>query len=150
MACCGAPYGFLVALMGTHELREYRFDARPALHARMVEVVERFWREHVEPRVEPSGPPPREEILRAVPREEGASVSVDDALVLGYDDAKRAAREAQAREDEAKRALLAALGDAEVGESGVGRVTFKADRRGVRTLRLKMTEEVYGDAAAFV
>jgi len=115
----------------------------------LAEAVAARGREFMERYVRTDTPPPdvlpNLDVLRRVRREPNKVVPVPDELVDAWQ-AERAARlQAEKREAEAQRALLAALGEAEAGDFGRGRVTYLETKRKAyaveettyRTLRVK-------------
>jgi putative phage-type endonuclease len=135
----------LMPLFGRFDFRMYEVRRDDAL----AEAVAARGREFMERYVLKDTPPPdvlpNLDVLRRVRREPGKVVQVADELVDAWQ-AERAARlEAEKREAEAQRALLAALGEAEAGDFGRGRVTYLETKRKAyaveettyRTLRVK-------------
>lgn len=50
----GAPYGYIAALFGGNHMPEpWRIDADPDFHEQLIDILGRFWRDHVEARVHP-------------------------------------------------------------------------------------------------
>jgi putative phage-type endonuclease len=50
----GAPFGYIAALFGGNHMPEpWRIDADPEFHEQLIDILGRFWREHVEARVHP-------------------------------------------------------------------------------------------------
>lgn len=93
-----------------------------------------FWEGHVLPRI----PPPLDglpalDVIKRIRRTEGAVVPVDPVLVEAWEAAKINQKLAENQEKAAKSALLAALGDAEIGDYGDGRqwlTYFEQNRAG--------------------
>jgi predicted phage-related endonuclease len=108
-------------------------------HAELQEEIEArcraFWVDHVLAGVPPEVTPSID-TLRVVAREAGKSVEVDHELIQRYVDVRDQAGLVGAALDDAKAALINALGDAEEGYSPFGGVSYRANRNGVRTLRI--------------
>ncbi len=125
----GEKRAWVPALIGGRGFVMYRVIANPQLNEAIARVSEQFWREHVEPRIAPDGVIPTIETLKYLRRKAGKTVKVDDDLVGEYIAAKAAESAAKARAEEAQAALLAALGDAEAGESAAGSFTYREQTR---------------------
>jgi hypothetical protein len=138
----------VVALLGDGRgLRTYRVAFDPALAEELTGWELDFWHDYVEADRPP--PPPRYDVpslstLKAWRRRaEAPAVKVDPVLMLEWLSARAVAKQATSNEETCKRFLLNCLGDAEVGESEHGRITyFASDRKEhmvkaqtVRTLR---------------
>jgi predicted phage-related endonuclease len=80
--------------------------------------VEEFW-ENVQNRREPCGPRSLE-VARALKRESGKVVRLDAGMALVYQEAQEAAKFAAQHFDQVKADVLAAMGDAEIGDLGNG------------------------------
>ncbi len=135
----GAPRGHVGAFLGCGVgPRHYVIEAHAALQAEIRRRCYAFWNDHVLTRTPPEAVPSLD-TLKVVRREPAKSVEIDADLLERYRDVKAQAAMVKAAEDEAKAALLNALSDAEEGYSPFGTVTYMANKRGVRTLRLKET-----------
>lgn len=135
----GAPRCHVGAFLGGGVgPRHYVIEAHAALQAEIKRRCYAFWREHVLTRTPPEAVPSLD-TLKIVRREPAKSVEVPAELIARYADVKNQAAMVKVAEDEAKAALLHALGDAEEAYSPFGTVTYMANKRGVRTLRLKET-----------
>ena len=135
----GAKRGHVGAFLGGGVgPRHYVVEAHPQLQAEIERRCYAFWNEHVLTRTPPPVTPSLD-TLKIVRREPAKSVEIDADLLERYRDVKNQAAMVKQAEDEAKAALLAALGDAEEGYTPFGVVTFMANKRGTRALRLKET-----------
>ncbi len=126
----------------------YKVERNDALIEAIVARNHEFWESFVLPKIPPplEDPPPLD-VIRRVQRTAGAVVSLDASLVEKWEAAKRIKKDAEKAEEAAKAAVLAALGDAEIGDYGDPdkRLTyFQGDRAGyavaptkVRTPRLQ-------------
>lgn len=121
---------FLVGFMGGDEFVEYEIPWDDELWALSREKLERFWTENVLR----SNPPMIDEhttsdqVYAAYRKAtSGKSVEIDVGLVVAFRDAKEQAKIAEDAADQAKAALQAAMGDAEVAtvNGGVVVVNWK-------------------------
>jgi putative phage-type endonuclease len=112
------------ALMGGVGLRMYHVERDDELIGSLEVLEEKFWREHVLKGLPPDDSIPTEDVIKRIRRVPKKTVQVESSLILNWEQAKELAREAQKKADEAKALLLAALGDAEAGESEAGAVTY--------------------------
>lgn len=121
------------------EVRVFPIDRDDTLIDHIVTEVERFWVDHVETGVQPDDiGPTAVPILQRVIRVPEKVVPIDPEVVRDWEDAKGAAKAADAVLREMRAVVLDQLGDAEGGSMGaLGDVTYFADKRGVRTLRAK-------------
>lgn len=107
----------------------YRIEKEQALCDVLVEEAERFWRDYVET----DRPPPEApslQTLRYLRRPDEALKPLERGLVEAWIRAKDDAKATRIVEEEALRALLFALGDAEAGDAGpFGTFTYKAQTR---------------------
>lgn len=153
MAVTGFRLAYVPVLLPGYrsfDFRMYRVAYNADLGAAVAEAGERFWREHVQPAVRPDDFRPSLEVLKRVRREPNKVVPIDPSLVGFWERAKELKRNAEKREEEARRAILTALADAEGGDCGDGRtVTYlETKRKGYavedctyRQLRLKAAKE---------
>lgn len=132
-------------LLGGVGLRMYRVERNAEMIRFLEEVLPEFWEKHVTRKCPPVDPPPTMEVLRRIKRVPSKSVPIDGALVASWQAAKKVAKDAADAEELSKRAVLAALGDAEEGVFDGGRITYmETHRKGFvakdttfRTLRFK-------------
>jgi putative phage-type endonuclease len=139
MLCADLERVWVPALLGGGRgLSLFKIDRHPDLVQIVLEQSERFWREHVIPRVPPADLTPSVEVLKRVRREPESSTIIDDTVFAAWLEAKAIAKEAKRAEDEAKARLLEQLGTAEAGECSMGRITFLAQsRKGFDSKRLQ-------------
>lgn len=92
---------------------------------------ERFWTEHVMANTPPKDSKASLEVVKRIRRQPESVANVDPALVDTWNDAKEAAKIADTAENDAKTAVLQALGEAEAGLCGeLGAVIyFEQSRR---------------------
>jgi len=109
----------LLARFGRIAEEKFKVERNDDLIRAIVEREQEFWERYVLPKV----PPPQErlpslEVLKRIKRVPGSVALIDPSLVDVWEDMKLAAKIAAEREDAAKAAVLAALGDAEAGDYG--------------------------------
>jgi len=137
LALSGAPRGHVGAFLGGGTgPRHYVVDAHSALQDEILRRCRAFWADHVLADVAPDVVP-NLDTLRVVRREPAKSVEVDGDLIERYRSIRDQAALVGAAADDAKAALIHALGDAEEGFSPIGTITYMANTRGVRSLRVK-------------
>jgi predicted phage-related endonuclease len=134
MYVCGPEFRIayvpvVLPVFNRFDFRLYSVGRSDELANEVADRCRAFWREHVEPRVPPTGSVPSLEVLKRVRRQPNKTVPVPDELVDGWI-AQRAARlQAEKDEEAAKVELLTALGDAEAGEYSRGRVEYMELKR---------------------
>lgn len=109
----------LLARFGRLEESIYRVDRNEDLIMTLRNLAEEFWHEYVLPKIPPPADgPPALEVIKRIRRTEGTVVAVDSLLVTNWR-AKNAVRLAAEKEEKAAQsAVLAALGEAEIGDYG--------------------------------
>jgi putative phage-type endonuclease len=141
---------YVVALIAGRGIQIHPIE-REDLQIQMIrEEGLRFWREHVERRIAPDSAPPPMGLLKTLERQPEARVRIDPDLVRRYEAAQAAVKELTAEKDAALRCLIAALGEAELGEIGDGRLfAYRSERSSsLDSKRLKAEQpDIY---AAFV
>lgn len=136
------------ALINGRGLQLFRIERDETLIERIEDAGVTFWNEHVLKGIPPKEAVPSMETLKRIIRTPEKVASLDADTLLAYQKAKEEAKAAEAALDAAKAALIAALGDAEQGESKVGIVTYlEQSRSSVDTKALK---EQYPEVAAAV
>lgn len=120
MLCADSPKAHVARLDGYLNLTMYCVHRDRDVDAHIETTAARFWRDYVES----DTPPPMHPVTDATldylsgrERAAGACTPVDPAIVAAFADARDARLAAEKAEREAKAYLLAALGDASVGES---------------------------------
>ncbi|HEX5034888.1 MAG TPA: YqaJ viral recombinase family protein [bacterium] len=132
-------------LLGGVGLRMYRVDRNDEMVRFLEEFIPDFHHKHIVQKVPPVDPPPSMEVLKRIKRMPATTVPIDPALVTAWQDAKKVAKSAGEAEDLAKRAVLAALGDAEGAHCELGAITYLETHKksyvvkesSYRTLRFK-------------
>ncbi len=109
----------LLARFGRLEECMYRVDRNEDLIISLRDLAAEFWHTYVLPKIPPpTDGPPALDVIKRIRRTSGAVAPVDPVLVVDWRQ-KNAARLAAEKEEEAsKSALLASLGDAEIGDFG--------------------------------
>lgn len=150
LAACDADCCHVPALLGGRGFRLYRVEANEAVQQEIIERTSFWWDAHVVRDTPPAnqGPPPLD-VLRRVRRESGKRVPLAAKLVDAWLLAKQRAAEAAEAEELARAAVIAALGDAEIGELPDGRIVayreqhrraFSVPESTFRVLRVKKKE----------
>lgn len=142
---CGASVGFVAAMIAGRGFGMFRVERNDTLIGVIVERCTAFWTENVLKRVRPPHSLPSLDVARAIRRTPGKAIVVPAIAVQALHEAREAKREAEDVAEEAERALLGVMGDAEVATSEFGTATFTtSERKGytvepttVRTLRIK-------------
>ena len=125
---------YVPALLARRGFVLYQLEPHAALGAALVAFERRFWREHVVADLAPPDVLPSLETLGRLTRTLGARVALPEPLVTAWLDARARTVVATADEDDAKRALLAELHDAEIGTSALGTVSYKLQNRRAYTV----------------
>jgi putative phage-type endonuclease len=97
-----------------------------------------WWQRHVIEGRRPEGTP-RAEMLRRMIREPEKAVEVPDELVLRWRRAVKLASRVERIKKDAQTAVLAAMGDAEIGTCSLGTVTYFASQRSAYSVAPKTT-----------
>ncbi len=113
------------------EFRLYRVERNDDLCDLVAERGRAFWRQYVEPKVQPPDDPPSLDVLKRIRRFPRKVVQLPADLVEAFKREKAAMMGQTTRFEQAKKALVAALGDAEAGTSPLGDYTYyEQSRRG--------------------
>lgn len=109
----------LLARFGRIGEELFKVERNEDLIKAVVEREQEFWESYVLPKVPPPiEDPPSLEVLKRIKRVPGSVAEIEPSLVETWDDLKLAAKIASEREEAAKAAVLAALGNAEAGDYG--------------------------------
>jgi putative phage-type endonuclease len=124
MMCSSSDVAHVACLQGDYGLRlkMYRVAFCEDYAGYIKERVSEFWTNHVERRVPPAGVPTLEALKRVRRDADAAAVQIDRSLFVEDQTALRLKKEAEAFADKARGALIAALGNATVGEGGGFRI----------------------------
>lgn len=129
MLVTGAPRAFVPALLGNRGFVLYVVHANQKLQEIIAEISLKFWSSHVQTQTAPTDLIPRLDTVRALIRTPGAKATLPDELAQRYLEACEAKSAASKQCDLAQAALLAALGDAEIGEWSGGSFVFREQTR---------------------
>ncbi len=116
------------ALIGGRGRLMYHIERSTALCEIILERVTAFWEKNVKADIPPEGIP-SVEIVRFRKREPGLVLPIPAELVTRWQAIKQQAKEVKQAEDEAQAEVLAAMGDAETGESEAGDVVVQKIER---------------------
>lgn len=126
------------ALIGGRGRIIYRVERNQDLCNAMTERLVTFWRECVEAGIPPDGDAPSLECLKRVRREPKTETAIPQDLLSRWLETKAIASAANDQEEQARAALLTALGDAEKGNTPIGSVTYlEQSRRDIDRLKLR-------------
>lgn len=174
MMATGSTYGYLSAILVTPqgmEYRWYRCERVEVICDAILEAVEWFWK-HVEDGIEPEGESPSKETYKRLIRQPESRVRIPVQCVepvIRWKQMVAKEREAKAEKEAARDEVTALLGNAEGGmlelhadylvpladALGVApedagaycKLTYYADKRGSRTLRLQKADDDFMLAA---
>ncbi len=151
LAVTGWRRAYVAALIGGPGFKLFVIERDETVISYLVERLKSFWFDNVVAGVPPDVKP-HVDVARRLRRRQGATVEIPATVALAHFEAKQRLLEAEKREDECRRDLLAALGDAEVGlYPDGGRVTFFANainRRSLRHASVPAGKEVNGEMLA--
>jgi len=118
------------ALIGGRGRVMFHVERSADLCAIILERVTLFWTENVQKDIPPEGVPSLV-IVKLRKREPGLTLPIPAELVMAWQATAKQKKEVGKAEDEAKAACIAAMGDAEIGESEAGNVVVqKVHRKG--------------------
>lgn len=123
----------LLARFGRLEESMFRVERNEDLIKSLREMAQEFWETYVLPRVPPPlDGPPALDVIKRIRRTEGKTVAIDPALVAYWREKNTARLRLQKEEKAALAAVLAPLGDAEIGDYGDGEqvLTYFEQHRG--------------------
>ena len=140
LGLCETDFAHLAApLNGELEVLTVEGDA--TVQARLLQEAETWWARHFETK----SPPPldgsesaKQWLRRRFPRSEKPirkATPQEDLLCLGLQEAERAWEVADKAYERARQPVEEAIGDAEGVEGPFGRITFRTNARGVRSLK---------------
>lgn len=140
---------WVAAVIGQRGFVLYRVPRNEQLIAHLRGVGSHFWHQHVEPKVAPPGSVPSLELLQSLRRQPNKLIELDAALVRSWSEARDQRLAAEKREEEVKRELLAALGDAEAADCPMGRLTYlEQSRASIDAKRLRAERPEIADEFA--
>lgn len=131
LACLGSEWGVChyPALLGGVGLRMYHVERDEESIGYLEEILGKFHRDYILGGVPPDDSIPTMDVVKRILRMPSKIVQVPADLITKWNDAKEAAKVASGELDIAKATLIAALGDAEAGESEAGGVTYFEQKR---------------------
>jgi predicted phage-related endonuclease len=122
-------------LIGGRGLRCYRIVRDDALVTQLLELETDWWTQYVEGDRCPPDDPPSLTTLRRMERKPDAPTRVvDNTYVAEWQQAKAVLKQAEKIEEMSRRLVLADLGDGEIGECALGRLTYRAVHRAAYTV----------------
>ena len=116
-------------LLGGVGFRLYQINRNDEFIKSIEEIEVDFWNRYVKERVVPPDNSPTIGTIKKIKRIPEKVVPLEDTVVEAWIKAKEAKGVAEKAEEEAKRAVLAALGDAEAGECSLGTVTYLEQKK---------------------
>lgn len=109
----------LLARFGRLEESMFKVERNDDLIATLRELAQEFWETFVLPRVPPPADgPPAMEVIKRIRRTEGKTVTIDPGLVAYWREKNAERLRLEKEEKAALAAVLAPLGDAEIGDYG--------------------------------
>jgi len=129
MYAAESEFTFVPALLGGRGWNLYHVERNEGIVDKILETVVEWWLAYVETKKMPPGMP-KLEVLEKLDRIEGKVVDVDSDLMQSWRDAAGLKSKWTKEEKETKTALLATLGDAELGRCPLGEVTYKFQEGG--------------------
>lgn len=153
MLCAGADVCHLPALVAgfrSLEFRRYLIQRNEGVVAEIVDQGREFWK-LVEARTPPDGFTPSLETVKRIRRAPSSMVELTDSAVVALADleaAKDAAKDAEARKEEAQARVLALLGDAEAGVLPDGRTLTYLSQNSAPSVNHKLLAANWPDAVA--
>jgi len=137
-------HALVPVLIGGHGVRCYRLERDDGLVRDLRDLEIAWWEDYVvKDRCPPDDPPSLTTLKRFARVPDLPPKPIDNVLVSEWVQAKAILKQAESNEETCRRFVLAELGDGEVGECELGRVTYKLSQRAgytvapttVRTLR---------------
>jgi len=125
----GAPECKVIVDLPYHRLPEiYIVPSLPDMQEAIKVMAIDFMAMHVKPRIPPEGQP-SVSLLPFIKRAEGKTVVIDPDLLAEYEACNEQEKTARKNKDDAKAKLLAAMGDAEIGQTDTHRITYLHEPR---------------------
>lgn len=125
----GAARAFVPALIGNRGFSMYVVTANGDLQGVILAQAEAFWSEHIQQNRPPTDVRPHLETLKRMMRVPGKTVEIADDLAANYFRTSELAKLAQKEADDAKAAVIEAIGDGEIAKWSDGEFTFKQQTR---------------------
>jgi putative phage-type endonuclease len=126
MICSGSDFSYVARLLGRFgfSFTKYNIPRNNDLARAIEDRVEDFWNNHVVKDIPPEHSLPSIGVVSHFNRQTGKAVPIDLGVVQAWMQARDERLEVEKKEDQAKANLLAALGDAEIGEAPGLRVSY--------------------------
>lgn len=132
LICTGRDLCHQPALLGGRGFVMYEIPRNVALIAIICDEIRAFWK-LVRDRTPPPDSVPHLEVLKRIRRQPKKVVGIEPELIEDYLHAKLLADEAAETKDMAQAKLIAALGDAELGDGGqAGKFWYRRESAGMR------------------
>ncbi|HLL90362.1 MAG TPA: YqaJ viral recombinase family protein [Tepidisphaeraceae bacterium] len=128
-ACRRAHVVMLAPGYRSFDFRLYHVDRNDQVAAAVAKAGVEFMERYVRTRTRPDDYRPSIDVLKRVRREPGKVITLPDALVADWQGKCVAKKAAEDAEKAARALVLAALGDAEAGTCGTGRLTYMETKR---------------------
>jgi predicted phage-related endonuclease len=126
---------FIVALLGGRGLQTYEVARDDDLVADLLDREQEWWQDHVVGDRCPPNDPPSLPILKRLPRRSEAPPRIiDPVLVSEWQQAKVVLKQAEQNEATCRGFVINELGDGEIGECQLGRVTYFETARAAYTV----------------
>jgi len=138
MLCTEADVCHIPTFLGGRGFKMFRINRDKEVIDLIKKSAIEFWDKHVLADVPPEDVLPNLELIKRIRREPESVVDVSDELVQKWLETKDALSIAKKADEEAKKAVLAALGTAEAGKCGLGMATYLSQSRsGIDSKKLK-------------
>lgn len=130
----------------TAKCRLYCVEANPAYYEALVSLDVAFWKNHIEPKIEPKATRPEDlPIVRAIysapPADLVIATDEADEQAATYLQLQALEKNAKKELDALKAQLIQAIGNASGIQTASGTFTYKADKNGKRSLRAPSAKE---------
>jgi predicted phage-related endonuclease len=126
-ASTGEPWdtAWLALMVGVEEFHLFQIHRSPELGAMIEQRATDFWNNHVIPQIPPVDEGPTIETLSRIPRAaHTVQENLDPTLIPAYQAASQDTKAAEGRKEEAKKAILRAIGTCDEGMDTAGRRVF--------------------------
>ena len=134
IAATGADACKVIALIAGRGLSYYTVGRSERLLSSILEAADRFWHENVAKEIMPNDPPSLHNMMRIERSEE--AVDLDPTMMEEYASAKETCKQGENLVKDVKQRIVAALGDAKIGDFGDGRsVEIKTIQRREYTVK---------------
>lgn len=151
MYCAELPRVYVSALLGRFGHRTYVINRDDAAITALVDFCCAWWDKHVIGGIAPEATMPSDNsALRYVTRQVGKSIEIPSDLVADWQARKAEARLAEEAAELAEARVKASLGDAEIGVSACGQVSYREENAGARVdqkLLKEKFEHVYNEVS---